>query len=208
MTSKGLVLNIPFNEESGTTAYDLSRYKNDGTITIGAGHWSKDGYYFDGLATQLLVTTSSQLQIARSLITLVAWIKTGTVSEMAILDKCDDGDAPTLGYALRTDASGHAIFTTNTDEYDSATLISDNIPHFVAGVLDGTNKFIVVDDKIAITKAYSTAITDSAKNLGIGYQVNPEIRFTGTIYCAQVYNIGLTFGQLMSIYESTKHKYI
>ncbi len=208
MTSKGLVLDIPFNEESGTTASDLSRYKNNGTITAGAGHWSNNGYYFDGSATQILVTTAAQLQISKSLISLVVWIKTGTVSEMAIVDKLDDGDTPTLGYGLRTDAAGHAIFTTNTDEYDSATLISDNIPHFVAGVLDGTNKFIVVDDKVAITKAYNTAITDSAKNLGIGYQVNPEIRFTGTIYSVQIYNRGLTFGQLMSIYNNTKHNYI
>ncbi len=206
MTSKGIVLNLDLENSDSSTAYDKSKYKNNGTVT--SAPLVEKGYYFNGTTSQILVTTASQLQISNSLISLVAWLKSGTVSEMAIIDKLNDGDTPTIGYGLRTDAAGHAIFTTNTDEYDSATLISDNIPHFVAGVLDGTNKFIVVDDKVAVTKAYATAITDSTKNLGVGYQVNPEIRFTGRIYFAQIYNVGLNFGQLMNIYNTTKHKYI
>ena len=179
MTSNGLVFDLDIENSNTTTAYDNSRYTNDGTVT--AAKLVDKGYYFNGTTAQILVTTASQIQIARSLITLVIWMKSVTTAEMAILDKCNDGDTPTLGYALRTASDGHAVFTTNTDEYDSATLITDGKPHFIAGVLDLTNKFIMVDDKIVVTKAFTTAITDSAKNLGVGYQVNPEIRFTGTI---------------------------
>ena len=206
MTSKGIVFDLDAANSDSTTAYDKSRYKTTGTVT--AALPVEKGYYFNGSTAQIPFTTVSQLQIARSLITLIAWIKSANAAEMAILDKCDDGDTPTLGYALRTSATGTAVFTTNTDEYDSTVSIVDSKPHFIAGVLDGTNKFIVVDDKGSVTKAYSTAITDSAKNLGVGYQVNPEIRFTGTIYFARIYNVGLNFGQLMDIYNSTKHKYL
>jgi len=206
MTSRGLVLDIDIENSDSTTAYDKSRYKTSGTVT--AALPVEKGYYFNGSTAQIPFTTVSQLQIARSLITLVAWMKSANAAEMAILDKLDDGDAPTQGYGLRTSSTGTAVFTTNTDEYDSTVSIVDSKPHFIAGVLDGTNKFIVVDDKVSVTKAYSTAITDSAKNLGVGYQVNPEIRFTGQIYFARIYNIGLNFGQLMDIYNSTKHKYL
>jgi len=202
----GLVLDIQFEDQIGTTATDNSRYSNNGTITPGLGKWIKDGYYFGGNSS-VAVTTVPILKITPSIITLIAWIKSGTVSEMAILDKCDDGDAPTKGYALRTDASGHLVFTTNADEYDSATLITDNQNHFIAGVLDGVNKSIYIDGKLILTKAYSTAITDSVKNLGIGYQVNPEIYFTGNIYICQIYNKPTYYNEIVDIYESQKHRF-
>jgi len=207
MTSKGIVFDLDTENSDSATAYDKSRYRTTGTVTSTLP--VERGYYFNGSTSGILFTTAAQLRIARSLITLIAWIKTGNVAEMAIIDKMDDGDTPTAGYALRTDAAGHAVFTTDTDEYDSAVQVCDNKPHFIAGVLEDNiqQKNLIVDDTL-ISKAYFDTIDDSAKNLGIGYQVNPEIRFTGRIYFVQVYNVGLNFGQLMNIYNSTKHKYI
>ena len=203
--NSGLVLNLDFQDSDTTYIYDRSRYKNNATLT--GTKKTEKGYYFNGSSDKAVVTASAPIQIAVSRITLMVWMKSSNTAEMAILDKCDDGDAPTLGYGLRTDASGNAIFTTNTDEYSSSKVITDGVPHFVYGVLDGTNKFVGVDERAITTKAYTTAITDSAKNLSIGCQVNPEIYFTGRIYFGRVYNRGLTLGQIMAVYNATKHLY-
>jgi hypothetical protein len=202
--NSGIVLNLDFQDSDTTYIYDRSRYKNNATLT-GTAKVEK-GYRFNG-SDKAVVTTASQIQVTASRITLMVWLKSSNTAEMAILDKCDDGDNPTLGYGLRTDASGNAIFTTNTDEYSSSKVITDGVPHFIYGVLDGTNKFIGVDDRAVTSKAYSTAITDSAKNLSVGCQVNPEIYFTGTIFFGRVYNRGLTLGQVMAVYNATKHLY-
>ncbi len=212
MTSKGLVFDLDAENSDSTTAYDKSRYRNNGAVT--AALPVEKGYYFNGSTAQIIVPNAAQLQITRSLITLIAWIKTEDNGLKCIIDKLDHIDLPIFGYGLKLNTQnlptspGMPSFVTNFDQYNSNVLITDNKPHFIAGVLDGINKFIVVDDKIAVTKAYATAIIDSGLNLGIGTNAVHGTNLNGRIYFAQIYNIGLNFGQLMEIYNSTKHKYI
>ncbi len=202
----GIILNLDFQNSDTTYLYDKSRFKNNGTLTGTVK--VENGYRFNGSSDKAVVTSAAQLQVAVSRITLMAWIKSTNTAKMAILDKCDDGDTPTQGYGLRTDASGNAVFTTNADGYSSSKVITDGVPHFIYGVLDGTNKFVGVDERQVTSKAYTTVITDSAKNLSIGCQVNPEIYFTGTIYFGRIYNKGLTLGQIMAVYNAAKHWYV
>ena len=137
-------------------------------------------------------------------------MKTATTAEQAIIDKENDGDTPTAGYALRVSSTGMAEFTTQNDKYSSGISIVDSVPHFICGVLNGTNKFIVVDGRIAATKAYATAIVDSALNLGVGanQKAPNEIFFNGIVYFARVYNSALSLNKIIEIYNATKHKYI
>ena len=44
--SKGLILHLPMKEGDGTTAYDSSRYGNDGTLT--GCKWVENGLEFNG----------------------------------------------------------------------------------------------------------------------------------------------------------------
>ena len=203
----GLVLNLDFENSDTTNIFDTSRYHNNGVIT-GTTRQEK-GYRFNGTSDKVVVTTAAQLQIVVSRITIMAWVKTATTAEQAIIDKENDGDTPTAGYALRVSTTGNAEFTTNNDKYSSGVSVVDNVPHFICGVLDGTNKFIVVDDKLAVTKAYTTAITDSALNLGVGSQqkATNEIYYNGIIYFGKVYNKALTLTQIIDIYNSTKYRY-
>lgn len=168
----GRVLDLDFINSDATTIYDKSRYENNATITNAIKNGN--GYRFETNA-HAAVTATEELQIDVSAIALISWMQTNNTAEQAIIDKCDDGDAPTAGYALRVNASGIANFVTNNDEYASTVQVDDGRPHFIAGILDGTNKFIIIDDKIAITKAYTTAITDSAANLDIGANIAGEI---------------------------------
>ena len=204
MTSKGKVLDMDFINSDASKIYDKSRYGNDATITNAVQ--IEHGYRFKTNA-HAAVTATPELKIAKQ-ITLIAWMQTDNTAEQAIIDKCDDGDIPTAGYALRVNASGIANFVTNADEYASAVQVDDGRPHFIAGVLDGTNKFIVIDDVRAVTKAYAVAITDSAANLDIGANIAGEIYLDGNIYFAQVYNYGMTVSQIISIYDATKWRYL
>lgn len=201
----GRVLDLDFINSGATTIFDKSRYENNATIANAIK--IKNGYRFKTNA-HAAVTATPELQIDVSAITLIAWMKTTNTAEQAIIDKADDGDAPTAGYALRVNASGIANFVTNNDEYASTVQVDDGRPHFVAGVLDGTNKTIIVDDKNVVSKAYAVAITDSAANLDIGANIVGEIYLDGDIYFAQVYNYGMNVSQVISIYDATKWRYL
>lgn len=201
----GLVLNLDFENSDTVNIFDISRYHNNGVITNAIK--VDKGYRFNGTTAKVVVTTASQLKIVVSRITIMAWIKTLTTAEQAIIDKENAGAAPTQGYALRVSSTGMAEFTTNNDKYSSGISIVDGIPHFICGVLDGTNKFIVVDDKLVVTKAYSTAITDSALNLTVGQQAGGNIFLNGTVYFGRVYNKSLGLDKIMDISNSTKYRY-
>ena len=90
--AQGLVLYLPFDEGTGTIAYDLSGYGNNGTLysstticsnppTSGCPTWT-DGKVgkalsFDGVDDNLIIPHSTTLNVT-STITIMAWIKPKT----------------------------------------------------------------------------------------------------------------------------------
>lgn len=163
LTTKTIVLQLPFDNETGTTTYDWSGYSNDGAIS-GATR-SYDGHYgmslsFDG-TDYVTVVDDGTLDLA-STVALSAWVKPSTVSgDQVIFDKPN-----AYGLYLFDSAIGMMI---NNNYFNTTTgKVSANTLYHIVGEYTGSAVNIYLGEVLIDTEAYSEAIATSAFDLIIG----------------------------------------
>lgn len=216
----GLVLYLPFDEGTGTVAYDSSGYGNNGTLysssticsnppTSGCPQWinAKVGkaLSFDGVDDY--VTTSVQIDQSFSGLlsyTFCAWAKTNetSINRKQIISTDNGGYDWSL---LKGDGSNWNIFSGNGVVRSYVSL--DLNWHYLCGVWDRKSSlaYIYVDGKFK--NSGSLGLENSYCSLNIAR--NPCFSggseyFNGYIDEVRIYNRPLSADEIKVIYEATK----
>ncbi len=146
---ESLVLYLPLNQEEGTVVEDVSNYANNGDI-VGNAVWV-EGYNGNGLelvaGSHITIPEIPEYDVT-SEVSLLGWVKTGTVSAWArIIDK---SSWQTSGFDLALNNDTHVarieFFVASTTSFvDSTTTCDDNEWHFVVGTFGDKTLRIYVD---------------------------------------------------------------
>lgn len=164
-TTAGVALQLPFDNETGSTAVDWSGNGNNGIIT-GASR-SYDGVYgmclsFDG-SDYVTVVDNSTIDL-NSTIMMSAWIKPSSITESVIFDKPN-------AYGFYLTASGGLSMMLNDQFFNtSSSVISTGSWYHVIGYYDGSTVSISVNGTSKLSSSYVANITVSAFDLVIGDQ--------------------------------------
>lgn len=158
-----LHLQLPFDNETSTTAYDWGDYENNGIIT-GTSR-SYDGHFGMGLSFDgndyVTVIDDNSLDFT-STIVLSAWIKPTTLTESVIFDKPNS-------YGLYLTSLGDITMMVNDNIFGTATApISTGSWYHIVGEYTGTSVKIYINETLKITIPYTEAIIPSAFDLIIG----------------------------------------
>lgn len=205
--STGLVGHWKLREGSGTTANDSSRYKNTGTITIGAGKWIDKGYYFDGTATYIDCGSNASLDITKE-IAISVWIyATNIGARNEIVNKFRNNQ-----YWLNLQ-----------NGYVNVFLGGVTAVYFVSNIVIQTGKWyniLVCYDLnyiyIYINGLYDNSVAktgnitsgDASVVIGIAGTDFSSDAWNGSINDVRIYNRALPANEVMRLYNSTKHNYI
>ena len=189
-----------FDEQAGNVAFDSSG--NGNHATIAGSPLREEGVIgnavvFFGTDEYAAVPNESDFDITGS-ITLSAWIKVAEydTSTMCIISKSNS-------YSIFKD-QGSGVITFLCVGLGRPVIGSINIVdgqwHHVAGVYDGTNKYIYIDGQLDISKAFVGAILTNDNNVRIGSDaLSVNYEFNGSIDDARIYNKALAAGDIMAL---------
>lgn len=162
-TTAKKVLQLPFDDETSTTANDNSDFENDGTITSVSR--SYDGHYgmgltFDGTG-YITVVDDDSLDMTLSIL-LSAWIKPSTITESVIFDKPNS-----YGFYLTADGALSAMI--NDEFYNTtASVVTTGSWQHVVMEYNTSAVNIYVDETLELTSALFGEIVPSAFDLVLG----------------------------------------
>ena len=204
----------PFDERSGTVAYDASSAGNNGDLTASASapSWQTSGckvgtcLTFNGSSTYTQITGYKGISQA-SARTITMWIKgsTGSTAQSLIGWGSDSTGAE---YVIDVDETIDAAEVEVSGGYRTATTdIIDGTWHFVAVVFSGTD---VSDHTIYVDGAAESITTTSAQALSTGSTEDVLIGsdpilaqyFNGTIDDVRIYSRALSAMEIEELYES------
>ncbi|MBR9681548.1 MAG: LamG domain-containing protein [Candidatus Altiarchaeota archaeon] len=221
-----LKLHLPFDETSGTTTKDESKYDNDGTLsgyvadgtltavndgTITDATWV-DGYfgkalYFDGAADYVTVPSDAGiLEGVVNQMTLSLWIKADTAS-MTDWKRIVEKDLN--GFSLTFDNSPKLQWQLgNSTHYQSFDSISNVIPDVWTHIAVNYNSSDGVA-KMYINGTYETQMTytlnnvnTSTNDLYIGSRLGCCNYYTGLIDEVKLYGRVLNDTEISSVYQN------
>lgn len=208
--SSGLVGHWKFNEKSGTTAYDSSRYKNNGTLT-GGPKWGDKGIIFDGVNDYVGAGTDNSINgvgLNKSF-TISGWINTGTYGD--IINKWGAGGfrSYVLWVAGNGKLNGRVTSDgTNWTTITSTSLVNNSQWNHILFIYNGSKLLLYINgvsDATPVT--HTSGIFNSTLNLRIGY-FSAVAYFNGSIDEVRIYNRALSPLEIKRLHDSTKHKYI
>jgi len=221
--STGLVGHWKFNEKSGITANDSSRYRNTGTL-VGATHlpvWSDKGIKFDGVDDYVDAGNNPSLNFERTdSFTISVWAKSLiTTTSKGIVSK---GISSSAGYGLdQTDENQIRFYLskssvnrlivdfTPTGYYNnvwSNLVCTYNGNSAYSGVKCYENGVSKTTDNVVNTLTESII---NSNNIIIGaYTPTTASFFNGSIDEVRIYNRSLSANEIKRHYEATKHNYI
>jgi hypothetical protein len=207
------------DEQSGTSAVDLSGNNNTGTYTGGVTLQQVgavgDGTYstkFDGVDGWITIPDSASLSPTAA-VTVEAWVMPTAFPPSAangIVCKDVGGTTSTNpAYVLQIDQFGKAVFGINSlpDTFTTATASSAltlNRWSHVVGTYDGANMFLYVNGVQVATTAVVVAIDNTTGTLNIGRQKTTAVttRFwSGRIDEVAVYSTALTAATILTRYN-------
>lgn len=213
----GLVLHIPMNEKTGTTASDNSRYGNDGSLGGGTPAnmpvWTEHGLRFDGANDYVDCGSSDIFNL--DTITLCAWIKRNSQAKAAwewIVNRRggvgsegqyqfgfeENQNKLTLSY----ENGGWWQLNSNSDvgtDWTFIVITMSNLDYnfYINGTLDKSG-----------TAAVAIESTTGA-NLRIGCRGNSVMdTFDGSIADIRIYNRALSTAEITDLYDFTRHNYV
>jgi glucose/arabinose dehydrogenase len=191
----GLVLGYGFEETSGTTANDVSPFKNNGTIngpvSTTGGKFGR-ALSFDGVNDRVDVPDANSLDLSNGM-TLEAWVKPTTTTgyRTAILKERGND----LVYALYASDGGNSrteAFTGVENTAGGGGALPVNTWSHLAATYDGTTLRLYLNGTLAATKTTSGAIPNTANPLRIGGNAVWGEYFSGLIDEVRVYNRALS----------------
>ncbi len=198
-SESGLLSYWKFDEGSGTTVNDSAGGDNTGTF-LNSPTWGTTamnyGIAFDGSNDYVSVANESSFDFTNAC-TIEAWIKVDafTVDWQSIVTKGD------TSWRLHRDAgnNGVAFGTTGLSNQDlSGTRnVNDGRWHHVAGVYDGSTKYLYVDGMLDVSLPATGTIANNNMLVNIG--ANSEVagrNWNGAIDEVRVWNIARSASQI------------
>jgi hypothetical protein len=207
LDNSGLVLYLPFNEGSGSTANDKSPMGNNGTIN--GADWENQGKIGSCLSFQsgdyVDVPHSASLSITDE-ITIMAWINMAIDSsgEMAIVSK-GTWAANDLPYEL-TVTPGDVIFWQFYDDAGRDTCSPSSPPvnewHHIAATYDGAIFKCYIDGALGEEWAYAGTMPENIASVTIGKRSKAAgTYFTGLIDEVVIFNRAISVDEVNEAME-------
>jgi len=151
-----------------------------------------DGSGYSSVANNSSIKPTSALSIE-------CWVKTPDVSLAS--KYISDADVGATRFFLMQVGS-KARFKIATTEIDSATNLTNNSWHYIAGTWDGTTMTLYVDEDTPVTIAKSGAITYDTDNLFIGSRLGTGEYFDGLISDVRLYDRALSATEIENNYNA------
>jgi hypothetical protein len=204
----GLVGYWPLNEGTGTIAYDLSGYNNNGTWNgTSTFHYTtsngKTVGYFNGVSDYV---SSSKSVFLGSAWTMSAWVITTAGGQIPLISNRGYGGSVYFGMT-----GGHGFIYQNecaaTNPSDVTNIsINNNVPHLFVFVrnsaLAGT---MYVDGNLDKMPMPINACSAQSAGLFIGWDPsNVHEYFLGVLRDARIYNRALSASEIQALYNATK----
>lgn len=211
-TDYGTVLNLDFEEGTGTTSFDKSPYGNDGTIT--GASWA-DGKFgkalsFDGINDSITVVDSPSLQCSE--VTVSFWIK-GNVSVQDSDGLFGKGNAYKMNYGFRQEVSSETIQFICWDVFVTTLMVPssddvlDNSWHFVVGTYQKPIGTIYVDGTISGTQSPDIDLPVAPYDMVFMYDSTYSTYRNALLDDVRVYNRALTADEVRTMWLSGQGKY-
>jgi prepilin-type N-terminal cleavage/methylation domain-containing protein len=216
----GLVGYWSFDEGTGTIAYDLSGYGNNGTLNnfnfTETSGWTTGkigkALIFDGVDDWVRVSNTPSLDINKN-VSVFAWVNRSRIVDWErILGKYYYSGGNTGSWELDLgqgylrclfNINGTWIYTNAPDGTNNAT----STWYFVGCVYDGSKLYNYVNGELKATSIASGNITTTTYPLAIGTTSNgTDIQnvIQGIIDELRIYNRALSDSEIKALYEATK----
>ena len=195
--------NLPLDENTGTTANDISENAFTGTLTNGPT-WDQGKFgnavRFDGSDDYIDLGSSSTFAFSSG-ITLAGWVKPDTAALSGtprILSKREANN----GYVLSLGSGAARFLVGDGASFDTATgsttLVAGQWYHIV-GTWDGENTVkIYVNGRLEGTTTGATSLVNSSENLKIGGETGGNY-FDGAIDQIQIFNYAVGADQVSNL---------
>ena len=205
-TGSPLVLDLPFDEGSGSIANDFSGNNNNGSIT--GATWVngvfKDALDFNGSSDYVSIPNSASLNPPS--ITLSAWVKWNINPSSgnqwsSIINKDSDSQ-----YRLHHNSNNSLFEFAIRTSSGARWVVSETSPvqgvwYFLVGTYNGSSLKIYVNGQLEGEISHSGDILVSTSDVRIGSRSSNDRYFNGVIDKPQIYNRELTAGEIIDLYS-------
>lgn len=192
VTVPALVLRLPFDEGSGTTALDVSGLKNNGTLVNApsrvAGRIGSGALAFDGTSRHVRVNGSTSLNKARQAITVAAWVlrtadQTGWRAIVSRQEGTGAGDHFLLGF---NNNNFRWLVKTGTVSAQLGGAAPLNRWVHLAGTYDGSAVKLYVDGVQQFSTPLTGTIAGSTNPIIIAGNINAAGAAPGQIFLGRI----------------------
>lgn len=191
------------NENSGSTAHDISILQHDGTVTgaTWTGGMFGSALSFNGTSSNYVNISNADTNIGNNF-TISVWIK-------AIQDRSNHqvfiakGPKNTGHYELYIDTSGILKFYSNDiGDISSNTVVDNNNWHHVVVTYDGSNMKFYVDKVLKNSPAASGTVADETETMRLGSLVDGTLPYNGLLDEVRIFNRALTQTEIKYLYKN------
>ena len=201
---------------SGTTWYDLSTSKNNGTLTNGPTFTNSNNgiLNFDGVNDYVIFTRPSSIITGGSISVSIwaKWITTGTTTStiQALIDN-NHSNSPLQGFVLqdRPDLSKKLTFSSSPNQTGVASTfqVGDGIWRHIVGTNDTSTSKLYIDGVLNNSLSQSGLATVQP-NISIGYwQMGSGRYLNGKVAHVSIYSRALTSLEIQQNYNATRGRF-
>ena len=221
IVTDGLVLCVDAGDKmsypgAGTTWTDLSKNKNNGTLTNGPTFDSANGgsIVFDGTNDYVSITRNSS--ITPNYISVCGWIKINSKSShqflLALPRSVNGGASYMMYYSLSLDGFVAYARTNSTGTIQTTSTFSPDTGrwYFLSMTSNGSNLILFIDGEFEASLSFSSVLEYSGSTvLRIGsYDNQGTPTYTnGNIPNVSIYNRALSAQEIRQNYKATKGRF-
>jgi hypothetical protein len=204
-TTHGLVLDLPFESQSGSTTYDVSGYENNGTITGATWKTSahcKEGrcFEFDGTSDYINISSPTPTDVFTDDYTVSFWVYPEDLSKENHFFSTSYSSSPSILLYYIGEIRFIENDSGNTEFFNSDNLsLNENEWYYLTLKRLGTDLYLYVNGVQRAT-ATSTGVDVSSRDYQIGWAVprnKSTAYFNGLIDQVKIYNVALTQREIM-----------
>ena len=204
---KGLIVHIPFNEGTGTTAKDLSSFGNDMSF-INYSLWTDGKFgnasYFNG--SNYGVIYGNSILNNMSVLTLSFWFKTNETQSYKFIVEKEGTSGYCWGGYLTNNSNTVSFYVKDSDGnvyyiYYTGNFADDNW-HFFTGTFDGRHIYLYVDGELVNQSDLGkyVDICNEQGNLYVGAWYSNNKFFIGAVDELRIYNRVLSSEEVYKLY--------